>query len=149
MQEKLSKDQDNFCGAAKEPDATFKKISIWLWKNLWPQPQMGRAGGMTRCAMHVPRARGKHLLLTTTLCYYQAWRHVLNDGSAIHEDRNWKDLVWGHAKWIPYNYMGSMWYWKKCKIASLHLRFLLSEKLNIDKEKSCIKKNFMMQNTRK
>ena len=56
-------------------------------------------------------------------------------GSAVSEDRNWRDLVWGHAKWILHHHMGSMLYWKRCKIASPHLRFLFSEKLNIVEEK--------------
>lgn len=98
MQEKLSNDQDNFCGTAKEPDAAFKRISIWLGKNVGPQPQMGRAGGMTQYAMHVPRPLSKHLLLTATLCDYQAWWHVQKAGSAVCKDGNWKDLVWGHEQ---------------------------------------------------
>lgn len=141
MQKKLSNDQDNFCGAAKKPDASFKRISIWLWTNLWPSPQTGRAGGMTWGAVHIPVPSAsifwqQHSVTTRLGITCQT------HGSAVSEDRNWRDLVWGHAKWILHHHMGSMLYWKRCKIASPHLRFLFSERLNIVEEK---KKNSRIQ----
>lgn len=101
---------------------------------------------MTWCANVHPSPLSKHLLPTATLCVM-----CKPHGSAVYEDRNWRDLVWGHAKWILYNHMGRMSYWKRCKVASLHFRFLLSEKLNIVEEKriAAFKKSFMTQDTRK
>lgn len=66
-------------------------------KYLGPPPQTRRAGGMTPCAMHVPSTLSKHLL-TAALCDDQAWWHVQNAGFAAYDNRNWMDLVWGHAQ---------------------------------------------------